>query len=334
MKDLPEPRLGSPWPETFVLIASLGLLVALVSCRQKPAPENSVVPNTLASVGDRIITTDEFQAELARRSQHGSLNDSESDPRQSVLEDMIRFEAVYQKAIQMGYDRNPQLTASFKRMIVAKFQEDQLGKAEAVAVSEGDIQVYYQTNPARFGAPEMRRGAALFLSVPHTASPDKKAELLSRIEELRAQALTNHASRFGALAINHSEDQATRYQGGDMGWLQASAANERWEQPVIRALFALKTSGDISPAVATTRGYYLVKLVETKAASMRPLAEVKEGVHYLLTQQKQKDLREEFAATQKASLPIEINRELLAAIPLPEVTTRAARVRPPKTPGL
>ena len=78
---------------------------------------------------------------------------------------------------------------------------------------------------------------------PHAVGKDK-AELLKRAETARTEALALEPGvpGFGGVAVNYSEDQDSRYRGGDIGWLQAGTIDGRWDRKVSEAVFALTAS--------------------------------------------------------------------------------------------
>ena len=156
-------------------------------------------------------------------------------------------------------------------------------------------------------------------------------ETLRKAESVLTEARRLDASErsFGVLAQRHSEDQATRYGGGDAGWVSREE-HGRWIPAVTDAAFALVKPGDLSPIVETANGCYLVKLIERKAAGHRPLAEVKEAIGYRLAVEKRQRTQQQFYETMKAGLKIDINRPLLDSLAPPTVQTET---RPPSTPA-
>jgi parvulin-like peptidyl-prolyl isomerase len=174
------------------------------------------------------------------------------------------------------------------------------------------------------------RVGVIFLAASARATPERQAELKQRAEELLVQAHGIDAGGYTQLAQQYSEDQATRYRGGDAGWLTRGDSESRWEHSVVEAAFGLKSIGDVAPLLSTARGFYIVRLVDTRPMTVRPLAEVKEGIKYQLTQARQQQQQTEFLEEVRRNSRIEINQSLLDS--LPEPTTRAAR-QPPGLPG-
>ena len=320
----------------FLRLAAVALCGGLLAtgCRQeKTAAPPSVPPvpgNVVAVVGSEVITAESFQNELARRIRSGLGKFPEPKEKQALLEEMIRLEVLHQKALAAGYDRDPQILANLRGMIVAKFQEDQMAKASPSPVTAEEIADFYQRNPQRFGTPARVRAAVIEFTVPRTASAGKRAEVAARAEAVLAEAMTNASPdhTFGLVAQRHSEHQSSRYRGGDIGWLTAGATNSQWAPAVLEAVFKLSQPGETSQVIESSTAFYLIRIVEKQPARMRPLEEVKDGVAYLITRQKEQQREEELHAAMKQGLNIQINQTLLDSIAVPVRETK-----PPGMPG-
>ncbi len=316
---------------SFLLLAAMAIGAGCLtrSCREQklsaPMPANVV-----AMVGDQAITRESLENELTRRA--GVSRKSFGDPKekQAVLEEMIRFEVLHQKALAAGYDKDPQIVASLKRMVVARFQEDQLVKLGQPEVTPEDITHYYNDNPQRFGTPEKVHAAMIEIKVARTAMAEKRAEVAARAEAVLAEARTNTSSdrTFGLVAQKNSEHQPSRYRGGDIGWLTVGVTNNEWPPAVTEAIFNISRPGEISPVIETPAAFYVVKLIERLPASVRPLAEVKDGVVYLVARQKEQQQQDKLLTALKQGLDIRINRALLESISVP-----ARETKPPGLPG-
>ncbi len=176
---------------SLLLLATMAIGAALLAggCReQKPA---KLPPNAVALVGDQVITREALQNELTRRGRVAP--DRYADPmaRQFLLEELIQVEALHQKALAAGYDQNPEIVSSLKRMIVSKYQEDQLARLGSPKVTAEEIEEYYRRHPDRFGTPEKVRVAIIQIKVPRTALPDKRAEVAKRVDTIFAEAASS-----------------------------------------------------------------------------------------------------------------------------------------------
>jgi parvulin-like peptidyl-prolyl isomerase len=307
----------------------------VVSCGRSPSPPQTGAPlpkDVLARVEEQNIRLADYEAELERRARGRSGSFVRTDEREALLQEMVNFESAFLRAKEAGFDERPEIARQIKAFIVDRFIEEQMeGQPEAPAVSDAEVADYYRAHASRFALPEKIRFAFIQMGFSSKATEERKAEALRKAESVlaEARALGGSSGGFGALAQRYSEDQATRYLGGDAGWL-ARDEKGRWDTAVIEAAFALKTAGEISPVIQTANGLCLVKLIEKKVAGCRPLEEVTEAIRYKLALEKHHRLQEEFHEAMTAGLKIEINRALLETISAPSSPPHAA---PPALPG-
>ncbi len=95
-------------------LAITGLCLMAVS---NPAQSEAPPSEPLVHVDNNAITVSAFKAEMARR------KPQLTSPEQieTLLEEMVRFEMIYAAALKLGYDKDPQTLARFKRLIVNKY---------------------------------------------------------------------------------------------------------------------------------------------------------------------------------------------------------------------
>ena len=300
----------------------LGLLVlAGASCRQNPpATEAPLSPDVVAVVAGRPVTRAALELELARR--------GPGVTKEAVLGDLIRFEATLAQVRASGFDRNRETVAAVERLLVARFEERELGAAEAPAVSDDEIRTAYAADAARYAIPSAVRGGVIFLKSSPKAATGQRAEVKQRAEELRLAAVGTDAAGFQRLVREHSEDQSTRYHGGDTGWLTTNQKGGGWDPAVVDALLRLSHPGDSAPTVETADGFYIVRLTEIKAAGTRPLAEVSAALRHQLQQAKRAQLTAAFQTRMFAGLTIRTNTAALAGT----LVTARTDLQPPSVP--
>lgn len=317
-----------------LLIAAISSLL-VTSCSRSPSPTQTVASlpeDVLARVEAQNIRLADYKAELGRRARGRSGRLTRTDEREAVLQEMLNFESVYLRAKEAGFDQKPEIARQIKAFIVERFIEARMeGKPESPAVSDTEIANYYRAHTSRFAIPEKVRFAVILIGCPARATEEKKTEALRKAELVRVEARTLGDSErtFGVLAQRHSEDQATRYLGGDAGWL-VRGEQGRWDTAVVDAAFALKRVGEISSVIRSSNGLCLVKLIEKQSAGFRPLEEVAEAIRYQVALEKRHRQQEAFHEAMTAGLKIEINRALLETIPVP---TAAPHATPPALPG-
>jgi len=310
------------------LFPVLALAAVVTSCSREPtAPIAQISEDAVASVNGVPISEAAFRELLTRRARLEPDKFAALEPKEALLEELIRPEAVYAKARAAGFDRRPDIAVAVQRLVVAKFQEEQLAQSPAAAVTDSDILAFYEANQARYTTPARVNGALIFVRASTKATAEKRAELRAKAAALREEVAKRPVD-FARLAQQHSDDQATRFRGGETGWLTRDPEASGLHPAVVEALFTLRNSNDITPLVETAEGFHVVKLLGRQPATVRPLAAVSEAIRYQITRQKEEQRQRDFYATMKEGLDIRINRVLLESISPP-----ARNDAPPQTPG-
>jgi parvulin-like peptidyl-prolyl isomerase len=281
----------------------------------------------LAVVAGKPITADDFRKEMARRRVEPG-----QEGKEELLDSMVRSELLFASAKSAGYENDPEVLAAVRQVIIGKYLRDNLEpRLATLKATDQEAEAYYKTHISDFGVPNMVQAALVRIAVPPKASAEKRAELLKRAEAARIEALAlpQGSPAFGSVAVKYSDDQGSRYRGGDIGWLQSGKHDGRWDRKVSDAIFSLKAQGEVSPVIEASDGFYLVKLVDVKGAATRSYAEVKDGVHYVVVQEKRKRVEEEFMEQIKMKIPVTVNRGELGKISPPEEEKNA----PPPLPA-
>lgn len=314
-------------------IAAVTMCAVLVlwGSRIAAAVGESDIP--LAVIGSVKVTEKDFKAAMEKGGFGLAGRFERPEQREALLEDMVRSEVLYAAAIKDGYDKRQAILEAYKRLIINQYRQDHLEpELSKITVTDVEIRSFYDGHPSEFLTPQMVRAAVIKISVPAKTPDEKKAELLKKAEDARTEAMTldRNTLSFGSVAIKFSDDQVSRYRGGDTGLMKRGASDVRWPKEVMDAVFSLKEPGQVSPVIVSSGGYYLVKLMETKESVTRPLAEVKEMIQSRLFFEKKAQKEKEFYGKLSSALKVEINRELLGNIRLPDAG--GARSAPPAMP--
>jgi len=306
---------------------------------EPPADRNVAPAPAVATVGDEPITADELRTEMARRGGGVPGQFATPEGRRALLDELIRFEALAARAREAGYDRDPDLRAAFKRLMVEAYLRDQIEAPLAgVEVSDEEVRRFYDEHKDEYARPERRQAAIVFIQVHPNASAEKKAELTARAEAAlaEARALDPKVRHFGQVARGHSDDRASRYQGGVIGWLSSdTGASYKWPAEVIEAVMALEEPGEIGPIVRADAGFYLVRLVDREESEARPFELLAAGFRNQILRAKQGRMRQEFLDQILSDLWIEVDEEQLQLIEPPAGAreSRAQKRPPPLPPG-
>ena len=134
-----------------------------------------------------------------------------------------------------------------------------------VVVPPADIERQYNTNAEQYTTPEQVRASHILLK---TEGKDDAA-VKAKAEEILKQAKAG--ADFAELAKTHSEDDSNNKNGGDLDYFGRGRMVPEFDQ----VAFTL-APGQISDLVKTQYGYHVIKVVDKRTGSTRPLAEVRQ----------------------------------------------------------
>lgn len=135
-------------------------------------------------------------------------------------------------------------------------------------LSDADLQKRYDEQKDRFVVPEQRLVSHILVEVATGADADTQKAALAKAEQLAAEI--KGGKDFAEVAKASSDDQGSKQQGGDLGWLERGQSDPAFDD----ALFKLE-AGKVSEPVLGTNGYHLIQLREVRPERRRELAEVK-----------------------------------------------------------
>lgn len=276
----------------------------------------------LVVVDGQPITRADLERELRRRDLPAQ---SLTRTGRSVLDDMVELETLAAAARRAGYADDAEVRRDIKQALAGRYRAATIeGPVDEVAVGDDEVAAYYDANRPQFTLPEAARAAIVLFAVPSGAPEDRRRETMEKAEQARAEARSG-GSEFARLAVRHSDDQASRYRGGEVGWLAKGQADSRLEPAVLDAVFALEQPGDIAPLVATGTGVHLVKLLEKKPERVEPLAKVRDDIRARLLRAKRAERERELRAQATAEVEVRVYETRIAELGLVE--------QEPETPG-
>lgn len=137
-----------------------------------------------------------------------------------------------------------------------------------------------------------------------TTSDADEMKLVEKLEEIKERALAGE--NFAELAKQYSDDETTRSDGGDLGWLPVDMLQiEQFRN----LAFALK-EGEISEPFKTAFGYHLVKMVEKKPARKLNLTDDYDDIKNMALNMKQQKALTEWIDELKKDMYIEVKEDL------------------------
>ena len=169
----------------------------------------------------------------------------------------------------------------FSRLIVAP------PPVMEVPLSREEVERYYREHINEYSVEDLSRVRHILVATSgRGALPDAQAR--AKAEELLARI--RRGEDFAKLAAEHSDDEPTRKEGGDLGMFRRGMMREPFE----RAAFAMRP-GDIAGPVRTDAGYHILECLEYQPPVFHPLVEVYSNVSYDCANRKSKRIADERA---------------------------------------
>lgn len=163
--------------------------------------------------------------------------------------------------------------------------------------TDADVKNTYEALKA--AAPAEYHITQIFISAPDGAEPAKLTAALRKGTDIAGKLAT---ADFAQLAREQSEDAETAAKGGDMGFIPG----ERLAPGVLKAIKPLNPGQVLGP-VKTADGLHFIKLIETRTATLPPLAEVRERIVADLRARRTQQLEQSYLNDLSAKLGISIN---------------------------
>ncbi len=245
---------------SLLLIMFLLASVAVAAESDKGAVEEplSDPEKVLATVEDNEIKLKDVEGVLSRLDpQRAAMYDNEMG-RRAILEELINVELFSLLGAELEVEKDKEFIEMMEKVrkdIVRQFAVDAIMKD--VSVSDEEIAEEYEKNKDRFKVQETVRAS-------HILVEDEDAMK-------KVQADLDGGMSFDEAARKHSTCPS-KEQGGDLGFFSKGQMVKEFSD----AAFAMKVGEVTKEPVKTQFGFHLIKLVEKKEESVRPLDDVKE----------------------------------------------------------
>lgn len=143
------------------------------------------------------------------------------------------------------------------RLIVDKLRSQ---KFQNVSVSRRKVQDFYKTYKDSLPEipPTLDFSHILFAISPGKIENDRAKTLADSL-----LTLIKSGTDFATLAKNYSDDPASAFYGGELGYIKRGGFIKEFEE----AAFSLQ-SGEISPVIKTDFGYHIIQMIDRKGESI------------------------------------------------------------------
>lgn len=143
---------------------------------------------------------------------------------------------------------------------------------KSVSVNEADLKSYYEQNVNRLSGKEERRASHILVSAPKDAPADKRAAAKEKARALLAQ-VRKSPDTFADVARKNSDDLASAKAGGDLDFFGRGAMVKPFEE----AVFSMK-KGDTSELVESDFGFHIIRLTDLKSPKPKSFEELRPGM--------------------------------------------------------
>jgi hypothetical protein len=160
------------------------------------------------------------------------------------------------------FDQNPE---RFEAARIVRFSRVMVEPpaVEAVQITRAEVEQFYRRTMSDYGAPELTHVRHILVT-PKDASPPADAAARREAEDLMGRIRAGES--FVDLAREHSDDESTRENGGDLGVIRRGTMLEEFE----RTAFDME-KGDLRGPVKTEAGYHVIECLEHAPAEVTPL---------------------------------------------------------------
>ena len=265
------------------LLSSLAVL-ALLGCQKGTSTERITLDlspkqkegTPLATFKGGSVTVEEVNRQLAALPPMVRMRLQGPAARKDYVEGLVRVELLAREGIRQGLQNDPEVVETVKKVLAQKTLQQTLEK-NAPQPSDDEVKAWYDSHQADYQRPEMVQVQDLFLTADAKDAAKRKARS-AEAEKLLAKAKAlkrEDEPGFSALVKASSDDAMTKQMGGDLRAMPVPDLEARYGTEVGQAAKALQNPGDLSPVVATDKGFHILRLKAHVPARTQPLDEVK-----------------------------------------------------------
>lgn len=216
-----------------------------------------------------------------------------------VVRSVLAQKIVLEQARAKGWDKQPQIQRAIDQMqreVIVRSYLASVNAPPADYPSDADIQAAYDSNPRAFTVPRALHLAQIYVAVAPNADAATLDKARRQAGDLAGRARTGD---FAAVAKAGSQDTTSAANGGDMGFVPEIAL-----LPEVRQAADALKPGQVSAPIQSPTGFHVVKLIESRPASVRPLADVKDQIRATLRAQRTQQNEQAYLQTLTAKAPV------------------------------
>jgi peptidyl-prolyl cis-trans isomerase C len=320
------------------LLPSLAVL-ALLGCQKASSGDRITIDlsqkpkggKTLATFNGGSLTVDEVNRQLSALPPMVRMRLQSPAARKDYVEGLVRVELLAREAIRQGLQNDPEVVETVKKTLAQRMLQVTLEK-NAQQPTDDEVKAWYDAHQADYARPETVQIQDLFLSADVKDAAKRKARS-AEAEKIRAKAKAlkpEDEAGFAALVKASSDDALTKQMGGDLRAMPFADLEARQGPEVAKAAKALQTPGEISPVVATDKGFHVLRLKARTLPHTLPVEEVKTQIRNRLYSERRTAASDELLKRLKADSNFTLDEAALAELaPAPVAPGALSPIHPP-----
>ena len=282
------------------------LLCAVAAASLALSPVHAQQPDVIATMGTQQLRAADLKRLIdalspdARRQLSTDLGALD----RLVREELVR-QTILAEARQQGWDKKPEVQLLMERareQALLQSYVSSFARPASAYPSEDEIKGFYDASKASFTVPAEYQLAQIFIASPDTldkaaaaAAQKKAADIAARVQKA--------PNDFAKIAREASEHKDSAGKGGDLGWVP-----EPQLVPEVRSVVVRMTKGEVSAPIRTAGGWHIVRLVDRKASSAKPLADVRDQIANTMRMRRAQDVERRYIEDLLSKSAVNINQ--------------------------
>lgn len=293
-------------------VVTVGLLLSsgAGAADNATAPQTTSSKKILATVGKEKITEEDVMAPISMMPPQFRSRYETPDGKKKLFERAVQMSLLSQEARRRGIDKQDDVAKKIKEMtdqiIIQELTKQVI--SDQIAVSDAEIQKYYNENAASFVEEEKVKVNLIQFEVKDNATEQEKNEKKKLAEQTLKRL--KKGEDFETVAKEVSDDKRTKTRGGNTGFFTRGKRTDIYGEAFETKAFSLKP-GEISDVFQGKNGYYIIKVAERKEQKQQTLEEAKPRIERTLKQEKQKKAFDDYIESLKKRYPVQIKEESL-----------------------
>ncbi len=283
----------------FVTVILIGVSAALAAgpAQSQEANEASV----LARIGDRVFTEKDLDAQI--KGLPVEYRNILQDPvhRKSFMERIVQMEAFSLAARDEKMDEAEEVKKKLDDAAKGILSQAYLQKVcpTPPEPAQEEIEAFYKTHEGMFKKGDAVWARHILIQVPEDAGEDAVNQALEKAKTVRKQVASGES--FWKLAREFSDDLATKFKGGDLGYF----TRERMGKPFSDAAFSMK-KGETSDPIRSVHGFHIIQVEDRRPGETQELSAAAPRIRAMMIQEKQRECIEKVFEKLKEKYHIEI----------------------------